>query len=222
VRQPQQEAVVETAQVGKNDPCPCKSGKKYRQCCWLKRFDQSQPKPSLLGDGAMTARALLPPKSKIRICIDYTFSDGIGTGYVSYYFDLGQRFLLTNGLILTVEQVEVGMQFYLEGGTLATVTDVKSPERHDRPPAERDANGNSFKRVLGSVRYSGHYPVLDLVVGDLQLKTTPGHRFYSLDRGCWVEAETLEVGERIETEDRTAAPVVFITPWRVERIDLYN
>ena len=24
--------------VGRNDPCPCKSGKKYRQCCWLARF----------------------------------------------------------------------------------------------------------------------------------------------------------------------------------------
>lgn len=22
--------------VGRNDPCPCGSGKKYKQCCWLK------------------------------------------------------------------------------------------------------------------------------------------------------------------------------------------
>lgn len=24
--------------VGRNDPCPCGSGKKYKQCCWNKRL----------------------------------------------------------------------------------------------------------------------------------------------------------------------------------------
>jgi len=27
-----------TAKVGRNDPCPCGSGKKYKQCCWKKRL----------------------------------------------------------------------------------------------------------------------------------------------------------------------------------------
>ncbi|MCZ2341261.1 MAG: SEC-C domain-containing protein [Bacteroidales bacterium] len=27
----------------KNDPCPCSSGKKYRQCCWLRRFELAAP-----------------------------------------------------------------------------------------------------------------------------------------------------------------------------------
>jgi hypothetical protein len=26
-----------TAAVGRNDPCPCGSGKKYKRCCALKR-----------------------------------------------------------------------------------------------------------------------------------------------------------------------------------------
>lgn len=28
---------------GKNDPCPCGSGKKFRQCCWLKRLQTAGP-----------------------------------------------------------------------------------------------------------------------------------------------------------------------------------
>jgi len=27
-----------TSKVGRNDPCPCGSGKKYKQCCWKKRL----------------------------------------------------------------------------------------------------------------------------------------------------------------------------------------
>ena len=30
---PKQEAPVTTAKVGRNDPCPCGSGKKYKNCC---------------------------------------------------------------------------------------------------------------------------------------------------------------------------------------------
>jgi preprotein translocase subunit SecA len=33
VRRP---VVNKTASVGRNDPCPCGSGKKYKACCWLK------------------------------------------------------------------------------------------------------------------------------------------------------------------------------------------
>lgn len=31
--------------IGRNDPCPCGSGKKYKQCCLLKGI--SSPKPKL-------------------------------------------------------------------------------------------------------------------------------------------------------------------------------
>lgn len=27
-----------TEKTGRNDPCPCGSGKKYKQCCWNKRL----------------------------------------------------------------------------------------------------------------------------------------------------------------------------------------
>jgi hypothetical protein len=216
---------VETAQVGKNDPCPCNSGKKYRQCCWVKRFDRNKPKPSLLGDGASTTRVAprpTSPKSKIRVGMDYRFSDGIGIGQVGYCFDVSQKFLLTSGLVVTADKIEVGMQFYLEAGMVATVTKVVPSRAYPPPPPGKDANGNSLKNVVGTVKYTGYYPVIDLIVGDQYIKTTPGHRFYSLDRGGWVEAESLEVGEHVATENRRSKPVTAVSAYRIEYIELYN
>jgi preprotein translocase subunit SecA len=34
--QPVQQVVRSGAKVGRNDPCPCGSGKKYKKCCGLK------------------------------------------------------------------------------------------------------------------------------------------------------------------------------------------
>lgn len=33
-----------TEKAGRNDPCPCGSGKKYKQCCWNKRLPLSKRK----------------------------------------------------------------------------------------------------------------------------------------------------------------------------------
>jgi len=30
--------------VGRNDPCPCGSGKKYKQCCLLKKEEKTPPR----------------------------------------------------------------------------------------------------------------------------------------------------------------------------------
>jgi uncharacterized protein YecA (UPF0149 family) len=30
------EARPQSASAGRNDPCPCGSGRKYKKCCWLK------------------------------------------------------------------------------------------------------------------------------------------------------------------------------------------
>jgi uncharacterized protein YecA (UPF0149 family) len=32
-RQPVQQVVRSGAKIGRNDPCPCGSGKKYKKCC---------------------------------------------------------------------------------------------------------------------------------------------------------------------------------------------
>jgi SEC-C motif-containing protein len=41
----------EMAKIGRNDPCPCGSGKKYKHCCYAKKFELLRPEVSY-GDDA--------------------------------------------------------------------------------------------------------------------------------------------------------------------------
>lgn len=43
------------SKVGRNDPCPCGSGKKYKQCCWNKRLPLGKRKfkASVIRSGLM-------------------------------------------------------------------------------------------------------------------------------------------------------------------------
>jgi SEC-C motif len=43
------------ARTGRNDPCPCESGKKYKQCCALKQHQMSRLVLLLLIAGAIMA-----------------------------------------------------------------------------------------------------------------------------------------------------------------------
>jgi hypothetical protein len=51
-----------TEKVGRNDPCPCGSGKKYKQCCWNKRLPLGKRKfkATVISSGA-TPKAKQPP-----------------------------------------------------------------------------------------------------------------------------------------------------------------
>lgn len=46
------------SEVGRNDPCPCGSGKKYKSCCLSKK----QAKPMGLSGRKFTAKVLSGPK----------------------------------------------------------------------------------------------------------------------------------------------------------------
>lgn len=43
------------SKVGRNDPCPCGSGKKYKQCCWNKRLPLGKRKfkASVISSGGL-------------------------------------------------------------------------------------------------------------------------------------------------------------------------
>jgi hypothetical protein len=49
--------------VGRNDPCPCGSGKKYKKCCLVKDEAAARPKPAiaLVVTEAVEAQPSLPP-----------------------------------------------------------------------------------------------------------------------------------------------------------------
>ena len=42
--------------IGRNKPCPCESGKKYKRCCWGKKFDWAQDE-----DGEIYKQIPIPP-----------------------------------------------------------------------------------------------------------------------------------------------------------------
>lgn len=59
--------------IGRNDPCPCGSGKKYKQCCFLKGINNPKPK--------LKAKWLNQPQGPN--LIERTFGDAIeSTGKV--------------------------------------------------------------------------------------------------------------------------------------------
>jgi len=37
--------------VGRNDPCPCGSGKKFKQCCWKKAHEKKKIKAVVIKGG---------------------------------------------------------------------------------------------------------------------------------------------------------------------------
>lgn len=216
---------MEAQRVGRNDPCPCRSGRKYKQCCLRSRLEGSFARPAVRGDGVYLRPPVYrqpPPKPKVRVGVEYTFADAFGTGTVSYAFERSQLFFLTDGQVVRADQVAAGMRFHLEDGMVATITHVRPPGPWEPAPPIRDPYGNTAKRVLGTVKYSGHYPILDLTVGDFKLTTTPGHRFYSLHSCGWVDAGSLMVGEHLLHPSGRAVRVNAVTAPRTEPIDLYN
>ncbi|MFC1571791.1 SEC-C metal-binding domain-containing protein, partial [Candidatus Margulisiibacteriota bacterium] len=40
-KQSSKQSTVKSVRVGRNDPCPCGSGKKYKKCCLLKEEQES-------------------------------------------------------------------------------------------------------------------------------------------------------------------------------------
>lgn len=63
-----------TEKVGRNDPCPCGSGKKYKACCLLKE----QPRGTVFGGRKFKAKVLSAggmkpdPEQSQKANVDYT------------------------------------------------------------------------------------------------------------------------------------------------------
>ena len=191
--------------TGRNDPCPCGSGRKYKHCCWRVQRYGDISRPALYGDGDSLrgAPTLTPPSSQTQ----YTFKDAAGRGEIFYNFERGRRFVLTNGQVVDIEHLAIGMRFHLDGGMVATVTKVDQAKVWPVRPLRQDAAGRTLKRVLGKVKYTGLYAVMVLTVGDLKIRTTPGNRYYSVTRQAWVEAGSVFVGSI------SAMGKAILSPW---------
>ena len=49
-----------TERVGRNDPCPCGSGKKFKQCCWAKAHQKKKIKAVVIKGGAKPPVPAMP------------------------------------------------------------------------------------------------------------------------------------------------------------------
>ena len=218
-----------TARITRNDPCTCGSGKKFKHCCLRRNFSGTVPSPALNGDGAYLRRQAQATnyttarrQPTVRIGVGYTFADAFGKSEVSYSFEAAQRFVLTSGLLVTANQLAPGMEFWLEGGAVAKITRVDPPKSWEPPFQERDDNGNSLRRVVGTIKHVGFFPRIDFGVGGTKVETTPGHTFWSENRQAWIPAAELQQGEYLRNRFGHCLPVEWIGPVRFEFCELYN
>ena len=221
---------MSTARISRNDPCPCGSGKKFKHCCHANPFGNGVPQPRPLPtDGAFLRRGPEPPrrpppqlKSITRIAVKYTIADAMGKAEVSFCYPVGTRIIMADGNVLPVEWLKPSMQFRLEDGGVATTTKVEAPKVWEPPSHERDVNGNSLRRVIGTVKYSGYYPRMDFGVPGDVVETTPGHLFYSVTRRDWFPLETFRQGEWLRNDQGQSVPIEWISLLRWEFGDLHN
>jgi hypothetical protein len=221
---------MSTARISRNDPCPCGSGKKFKHCCHANAFGNGVPHPRPVPtDGAFLRRGPEPPRKPppqlkpiTRVAVEYAISDALGKAEVTFCYELGTPIIMADGNVLPVEYLKAGMQFRLEDGGVATTTKVEEPKVWEPPSQERDANGNSLRRVIGRVHYNGYFPRMDFGVPGDVIKTTPGHLFFSVTRGDWHPIETFQRGEYFRNEQGMSVPVEWISPMRWEFCDLYN
>ena len=212
-----------TKRVGRNDLCPCGSGRKYKQCCLRDSFSgdvrRSQPVPS---DGEIVKRKPEPAKPITRVSVKYAIDDAFGRAEVGFCYPLGTMIIMADGKVLPVEWLKPGMRFRLEDGGFATVTKVDEPKVWEPPSQEKDKHGNSVRRVIGTVKYTGYFPRFDRGVAGEILQTTPGHLFWSVTRNSWQPAESFRIGEMLRNRQGMPVPVVSISQIRMEFCDLYN
>lgn len=195
---------MEGRRIGRNDPCPCGSGKKHKKCC-LRSPSGFQKPQGVFGDGAAVdtmARPITKPRAKRgieRVAIDYTFDEPFGRAEATYCFPVGQLVALENDFVLRVERLKPGMRFKLEDGSIGLVTKAEPPKMWEPPSEMVHEGGLKERRVLGTIKHVG-FMVLDLRIAGEVITTSPGHLFKSASRSQWVQANELYPGELLETD----------------------
>jgi len=209
--------------IQRNALCPCGSGKKFKHCCIHNSFtgDVHRARP-IPGDGASLRPSNPPPKPITRVAVHYVINDELGNAEVSFCYPLQTLIIMADRSIRPVETLQAGMTFRLEDGGVATVTQIDSPQVWEPITDEKDAHGNSSRRVIGKVKYVGYFPRLDLGVRGDVLKTTPGHLFWSVTRQNWHPAESFQKGELLRGFQGTAVPVEWLSPIHMEFVTLHN
>jgi hypothetical protein len=183
----------------------------------------------VFGEGGTLAVAAPPKPARSRaeprslgVWVEYTIQDELGVAEVGCRYPFGIHVVLAEGTPYRVDRLEPGMRFRLEEGGVATVTQVKRPDLWDPPDPRKDKDGNSLRRVVGTFRYTGWVPLIEVTYGGACHRMTPGHLYWSETRRGWHPIGTFGVGEMLRTPDNERLPVQAITPPRMEQTTVYN
>lgn len=217
---------MSVARSSRNSPCYCGSGKKFKHCCSRRARNDDFPLPQPpAGDGHFVGRpsngSKAPEPAITRVAVSYSIHYLDAKAEVVFCYPVSTRVIMADGSVLPVEWLRPGMRFRLEDGNAATVTNVEPPQVFE-PSTERDEYGNTYRRVIGRVKYTGHFPRIDVELENDVIKTTPDHRFWSVDREQWAEIKTFRPGEFLETRRGVAVRVKALSPIRIEFCDLYG
>ncbi len=156
------------------------------------------------------------------VWVEYTCSDALGKAEVGYRYRCGRRIPLANGQVVPAEALGPGMQFWLEDGSVATVTKVDLPAPWQPDNEFRDPYGNAFRRVIGTFKYTGWVPIMTLKVGGEVHRVTPGHPYWSETRRGWYPIGSFVPGELVLTREKLPIPIEAITPPQWMHETVYN
>ncbi len=221
-----------TQRIGRNDPCPCRSGRKFKVCCSQRTTPHTRPLPSPVlhprvasGDGATTLpqpRRTTPVGEPVnRVPVHYTYPEPFGLAECVYCFPVDRPVILTSGNVVRAGWLQPGAQFRLEDGGIGTVTAVEPAQLWEPPSRIPDAHGNYLRRVVGTIKHKG-YVLIDVTFAGQKITGTPDHPWYSVTRKKWVPAESLRPGERLLNTKGVEVTVEAVSEPRYGLVELYN
>jgi hypothetical protein len=160
------------------------------------------------------------PLLPVEIGVDYTHPEPLGVAEVSYIFPGDRTFLLENGDSVISDDLQPGMRIVLSDGVIGKVTAIRLYFEPPPPPTRLD-NGRVLSRVIGTCKHRGD-TVVDVTWPEYKATSTPEHPYYSVTRGMYVQAQELQVGEYLRTDDNLVTPVLDVSKPRHEELDLYS
>ncbi len=236
---------MERPGVGRNDPCPCGSGKKYKKCCLARGGGVSAPtiRAASSGPALVTRQAppprfasAPPPESRydgpeppdpataevlpVEIGIEYTYPEPFGVAEVTRVLPAGRIYQLADGRDIVNDDLQPGMQVVLHDGSVGTLSAVRRFYDPPDPPIQVGP-GLYAARVVGTIKHRG-IETVDVSWPGNTVTGSPDHKFYSVSRGGYVGAAELQVGEILQTDDGRFVPVTSVGERKLGLIDLYN
>ena len=123
------------ANIKRNDPCPCGSGKKYKNCCFQKNFSEVKPKKIdaklTLDDGSIITRKIrsidalpthnkngispdITPEQMMDLCLDEIYKI-LAKEKVSMVSDMADKVVLEMDLIPTFTYRQIAERMLNDG-----------------------------------------------------------------------------------------------------------